>query len=206
MEFYLYKSELKVRLDGTEPIIFKKILDKDPVKGIKAMLYIFFACDESKNNPIKDVPFNEREEHALLNAFGSKTYNIQSLGTDWYTLITNGKEAYKKEIVKDEAKDLAVYDKKLDQFRTMLAATIPTIERNINKDGSITFSTNIDIINGVLANVVSLINTKASLVSMYLNGDASKVTRSGLSPLSRGEFKEEIYSINTITEDNEHNQ
>lgn len=202
MEFYLYRTQLKVKLDGTEPLVLKKMLDKDESIGTKALLYVFLSCDESKNNPIKDVPHNSRDSHALLNAFGSDTYDIgKQLGDEWLSFITNGKHAYKTNIVKEEEKDLAVYDKKLDQFRVMLSTTDPIIERNEDKDGNISFTTNIDIINGVLADVVNLINTKASLMSMYLNGDASKVIRAGLSPLSRGEFAEEIYSINTITEE-----
>ena len=96
---------------------------------------------------------------------------------------------YKKEIVQDMQKDVAAYDKKLDQFSEMLDKTHPTIERNKNSYDHISYSTNIDIINSVLRDVVSLIQAKASLIAMMVQGTVPKNLRGGLSPLIKGKIK-----------------
>lgn len=182
----LYKNSTVVDPDSLEYKEFKDILKKDNEIGNKVLLYVYLLCDLSHSNPIRDVTYLHRQEEALLIAFGNDCYNIEKeLGEDWNKLTVAAIKCYNKKIVKEDEKDIYAYDKKMDQFRFMLLETVPRIEKNEGMD-SISYTTNIDIINDVLENIVSLIQTKASIVSMIVQGTIPKHLRGGLSPLSSG--------------------
>lgn len=176
--------------DSLKEKIFKDIYNKDKTIGTQILIYVLLSCDLSADNPILEIPYSRRDEEARLISFGKFDFNIEKeFGPEWEQLALEGKRVYKLEYVTDEQKDISAYDKKLDQFLEMLETTHPTIERNENSYGAISYSTNIDIINGVLRDIVSLIQAKASLISMMVQGTIPKHLRGGLSPLSRGQVK-----------------
>lgn len=188
MKFKLDKSRTVVDRDSLQHDIFKKILDKDKEIGNKILLYVFLLCDISYDNPIRDVPYTEKENEARLVVFDDSDYSIyDNLGKEWSDLTIEAIRCYDKEIVQDDDKDIYAYDKKMDQFREMLMDTTPRIEKNFGQD-AISYSTNIDIINNVLEDIVSLIQTKASMVAMMVQGSIPKHLRGGLSPLSKGDI------------------
>ena len=167
---------------------FKDVLKKDNDIGNKILLYVFLLCDLSYSNPLRDVVYLHRQEEAKLIAFDSPTYDIEKeLGADWNKLTVDAIRCYNKNIVTEDEKDIYAYDKKMDEFRFMLLETTPRIEKNEGID-SISYTTNIDIINNVLEDIVSLIQTKASIVSMIVQGTVPKHLRGGLSPLTAGKI------------------
>lgn len=161
-----------------------EILDKDKELGTKALIYIFLCKDETPNNPLKDLPFDERENDARYRVFGDYHYSFTSeLGKEWATLISQGINAYE---LNEEEKDIFTYNKKIDELNTLLKGEPPKIykNRNVNTD-NITFSTNIGIINSILKDIINIIQAKASLVAMYTRGSAPRHLRGGLSPLAK---------------------
>ncbi len=189
MKFILIKSETVVDESTLKYKEFSALLKKDNTIGNKLLLYVYLLCDMSMGNPIKDVAYTDRQKEALSVVFNSETYDIKKeLGEDWNKLTIAAINCYNKNIVLEEEKDIYAYDKKMDQFRAMLLETIPRIEKNINKNEAISFSTNIEIINSVLEDIVSLIQTKSSIVSMIVQGTIPKHLRGGLSPLTTGKL------------------
>lgn len=194
MKLTLIKSKTVVDRDSLEYKEFTDLLDKDEEIGNQLLLYVFLMCDISSNNPIRDVPYKEKEAEARAVIFDDPDYNVfKELGKEWHDMLVAAIKCYEKNIVTDEEKDIYAYDKKMDQFREMLLETLPKIEKNFGTTG-VSYSTNIDIINNVLEDIVTLIQTKASLVSMMVQGTVPKHLRGGLSPLSTGQ-------INTIKND-----
>lgn len=188
MKFMLYKNRTTVDPSSLEYKEFSDILKKDSEIGNKILLYVYLLCDLSHNNPIRDVTYLHRQEEAKLIAFDSNVYDIErELGTEWNKLTIDAIRCYNKNIVTEDEKDIYAYDKKMDQFRFMLLETTPRIERNDTGD-SISYTTNIDIINNVLEDIVSLIQTKASIVSMIVQGSVPKHLRGGISPLTSGKI------------------
>lgn len=172
------------------------LLDSDKTKGkpkaTKALMYIFFRYDLSDDNPLSDIPYNKKREEALLRAYGDKDYDLnkEEGGDVWKNAVEAAGIAYRDEVVPDYQKDIAVYDKKMDQTREMLKITAPKIIKNEGgANGSVGFSTNIDIINKSLASILTIIQTKGSLISMHVDGVVPKHLRGGLSPLSKGKIK-----------------
>jgi hypothetical protein len=66
---------------------------------------------------------------------------------------------------------------------------------------NISYSTNMEIINSVLGDIVSLIQAKSSMVALHTTGIVPKHLRGGLSPLAKG--KVETNLDEDITDNNE---
>ena len=137
-----------------------------------------------------DRPWNTRREEALSVAFGSdltKFVALKDSNEKIRDLINKCIEVYLNKVNTDEQKDIATYSKKMDQFRVMLHDMKPIIAKNVNEfNEKITYSTNMDIINSVLSDIVSLIQAKASMIALHTTGQIPKHLRGGLSPLAHG--------------------
>ena len=155
-------------------------------------VFIFLLCDLSNDNPLVDRPYNTRREEALEVAFGKdlqEFIKIKDSSGNLRDLTNKAIDVYIKHVNTDEQKDIAAYSKKMDQFRVMLEGMKPTIEKNIHEvTGMISYSTNMDIINSVLRDVVSLIQAKASMIALHTTGVIPKHLRGGLSPLTKGKI------------------
>lgn len=190
MKLHLYKGNLSIDKNSLEEELHKTILKKDKVIGTKVLLYVFLYRDETSDNPLKDLPFYDREKEAMLRAFGNYNYNIEKeLGVDWNKLVMKASDEYP---ITDSQKDIYTYNKKMDQLDLLLKRTTPKIMRNerLSEGGSyVSFSTNIDIINSILKDITNIIQAKASLVAMHMLGSIPKHLRGGLSPLTKGKIK-----------------
>lgn len=190
MKLMVYKSKAVIDPESIQD--YKEFKDLQKVKkGDECLLYVFLSCDLSWDNPILEIPFTDKEFEAKLLAFGDGKYDIeQKLGPKTRVMVEEACAVYRKEIVLDEQKDIAAYDRKMDQFLEMLKNTVPTIEKNTSgESGVVSYSTNIEIINGVLQDIVVMIQSKSSLIAMMVQGTVPKNLRGGLSPLTLGRFK-----------------
>lgn len=127
-----------------------------------------------------DLPYYNKKKEALLRS-------LEKIPKDWEKDIAQALADYP---VAEEQKDINIYNKKMDEFNILLKDTIPKIERNTNENtGVVSFTTNIDIINGTLKDIINIIQAKASLVALYTTGSIPKHLRGGLSPLTKGKIK-----------------
>ena len=180
----IVEPELKQLLHELEDVI------KDTSIFDRVCIFIFLLCDLSNDNPLVDRPWNTRREEALSVAFGSdltKFVALKDSNEKIRDLINKFIEVYLNKVNTDEQKDIATYSKKMDQFRVMLHDMKPIIAKNVNEfNEKITYSTNMDIINSVLSDIVSLIQAKASMIALHTTGQIPKHLRGGLSPLAHG--------------------
>lgn len=184
-----------------------KTINKDEEIYDKICIFIFLLCDLSNDNPLVDRPYNTRREEALEVAFGSRLGDFKDILAENDTLrdlINKCIDFYIKEVNTDEQKDIATYSKKMDQFRVMLHGMQPVIEKNVHESTQmISYSTNMEIINSVLGDIVSLIQAKASMVALHTTGVVPKHLRGGLSPLAKGKVETVEELIETNTDDSE---
>ena len=202
----IVEPELKRLLHELEDVL------KDPSIFNRVCIFIFLLCDLSNDNPLVDRPWNTRREEALSVAFGddlTEFITLKDSNEKIRDLINRSIEIYIKNVNTDEQKDIATYSKKMDQFRVMLHEMKPVIAKNINEwNEKITYSTNMEIINSVLGDIVSLIQAKASMIALHTTGMIPKHLRGGLSPLAQGgiitESEPEILlDTDTSEEDNQ---
>ena len=86
-------------------------------------------------------------------------------------------------------KEIDLYDKKIYQFIDLLRSTEPEIIKNIHEiTGKVSFTTNIDIINSVLENVIDIVSNKLKLKEMKKTGrytSTLRPTKSGSSAVEK---------------------
>jgi len=197
MWFKLYKEKLSVDLDKLTNPEVRALWDLDDSEdkdiAIKALLFVYFIEDLSDDNPLSQIPYYNKHKECLYRAFGNESFDIeQELGTEWFEAITLARQSYREDIP-DTLKDISTFDRKMDELGLMLNKTAPIIKRNVNEnDDKITFATNIGIINKALNSVVSIIQSKASLVALHVQGTVPKELRGGLSPMSKGKIKTKL--------------
>jgi hypothetical protein len=195
----IIEPELKKYLDD-----IKKLLKDDDLFD-KLCIFIFLLCDLSNDNPLVDRPYNTRREEALDVAFQQDLQRFTAIKDANVVLRDNINKCidiYLKNVNTDEQKDIATYSKKMDQFRVMLQGMRPVIEKNVHEiTENISYSTNMEIINSVLGDIVSLIQAKSSMVALHTTGIVPKHLRGGLSPLAKG--KVETNLDEDITDNNE---
>lgn len=202
MKLIAYKGKVEIDPNSIVDTALKPLLDEldtilnDKELYTKVCLFIFLLCDLSNDNPLVDRPYNTRREEALEVAFGDSLQLFLALkdtNVAIRDIVNKCIDIYIKEINTDEQKDIATYSKKMDQFRVMLHGMKPTIEKNTHETtGMISYSTNMEIINSVLSDIVSLIQAKASMVALHTIGIIPKHLRGGLSQLTTGAIKTEI--------------
>jgi hypothetical protein len=198
MKLIAYKGEVQVDPASIIDPNLKRLLNElkiilnDPSLYDKVCIFIFLLCDLSNDNPLVDRPYNTRREEALEVAFGSDLARFMALKDNNEVIrdtINKCIEIYIKDVNTDEQKDIATYSKKMDQFRVMLNGMKPAIEKNTNdRTNMISYSTNMEIINSVLRDIVSLIQAKSSMVALHTTGIIPKHLRGGLSQLTTGEI------------------
>jgi seryl-tRNA synthetase len=150
---------------------FDNILKKVPKKRAnQILLYIFLMCDRSDQNLLRDVEAVFKEEQCLSRAFNSASTKFSE---DEQALIADAMTAYR--IFNDTPEDrlLRSIDLKMEQLSTMLNSTTPEIQRNVSKDNSVSFSSNLKIITDAIKEISNLMATKekvtANIMKLKLN-------------------------------------
>lgn len=120
----------KVVIDPTLLMVkeFTDILDYAKSKedlGNRLLLYIFYCCDLTNQNPMRDVDFRLKEEQAMSRALGpiKKT----SFTKKEEALISAAMDAYN--FFNESALERAglTYDQKIDEIRSLLEKTKPEL-------------------------------------------------------------------------------
>lgn len=106
---------------------------KDKDLGNRMLLYIFFCCDLTENNPLRDVDYRMKKEQAMARAFNTK--DKQFLKKE-ETLIDAAIDAYN--FFNETAIERATlaYDKKIDEIRSLLEDTQPEIFQTLDQHGN----------------------------------------------------------------------
>lgn len=169
---------------------FVDIIESDKssskLKSNKMFLYIFFMCDLTEDNPIRDSYDNKHKE-AMFRAFGNNS-KIKLTKAD-KALIQNGVECYIKYNETSEERALEVFDSKAAELRKAIDIMTPETAEN-SYDGVVSFVTNSKIISTGLAELAS-IHKKRDVIVASIRREALMTRVRGqmkLSPLSKGEI------------------
>jgi hypothetical protein len=158
-----------------------------PNRAEDALLFIYLAEDCSEDNPLSTMRFDEKEEEARRLVYGNKYLDSVYTPAE-LRMIDAAREEVNNLYVTDYHKDVRAYDKKIDQMSDLLNDTKPTIVKNTRTSNeNVTFSSNIDIINNILKDIVGLVTTKTMIIDSYVNGSSGKSIRGmSKSPLESG--------------------
>lgn len=185
MKIEMYKKEIIIS-EVNIPIL-EKIIEKDKVLGHKLCLYVFLTKDLSKDNPIATMSYLEKESQAKSIVFNNADYKFDD---DILPEVILAQEYYYKNFVDKTDKLLETYNNKMDQFNTLLSdpKNAPKIIKNESeKDGSISYASNIKIINSIMNDVLNIIVNKSTVQSLQ-NGEEI-ILRNKISPLENNKLK-----------------
>ena len=156
----------------------------DKRKANKMLYFVFLLCDLSEENPIRDVPYDHKEEEALFRAYGKKTHKFTKRELE---LVHPAVDTYLKYSKAAEERILEVFDDKAEEIRLVLEETKPETVEN-EKDGVVAFSTNTGIITKSLKELDYIKKQKINVMAAVKNEAMTQRVRGQLvlSPLSKG--------------------
>jgi len=109
---------------------FTDILDyatkkDDEDLGQRMLLYVFYCCDLTEQNPLRDVDYRLKESQANSRSFPGK--KPKEFNKKESSLVDSALDAYN--FLNETAIERATlaYDKKIDEIRTLLESTLPEI-------------------------------------------------------------------------------
>lgn len=105
---------------------------KDEKIAFDMLLYIYYCCDLTSDNPFKDVDYRLKEEQAYARIFGKKKLLAKEKA-----LIESGMDAYN--FFNENALERAglAYDKKIDEIRSLLDEVVPEVHPVMDESGEI---------------------------------------------------------------------
>jgi hypothetical protein len=161
-------------------------------KANKLLMFVFYLCDLTEENPLKDVPAEKKEEEAKFKAFADRRKEFTKSELKY---LIPAIDCYIKYNSTPEERILNKFDEKSEQLRDKLESTKPITKTN-SKGGITTFASNTGIITKGLNELNTIKKSKASVVAAVRREAMSQSIRGQqtLSPLSKGNIQ--LYSIN----------
>ncbi len=171
-ELEVYKRKLKIKNLNKlgKPLV--DLYEIDSKLGEKYCIYVFLAEDISKRNPIGSMQDADRRSEAMRILFGKENYKF----SDTVQRAIDAASEYYRERVNDQfEREMHTYDTKLDELGTLLDGIAPVITKNTSeKTSDVTFTSNIDLLNKVLKDIIDIIQTKTTLEAMYAAGELNE--------------------------------
>ncbi len=98
---------------------------KEPTLGNRMLLYIFYCCDLSNNNPMRDIDYRLKEEQAMNRALGP--INKKKFTVKEKKMIDAGVDAYNFFNENSLERATMTYDQKIDEIRSLLDKVQPEV-------------------------------------------------------------------------------
>jgi hypothetical protein len=146
-----------ILIDEFNDILKYGIKKKDEELANSMLLYVFFCCDLTEENFMKDVDFRQKPTQAKLRAFKIKDFKFSK---DEQKLIDAAIDAYNFFNETSAERSELILDQKIDEARVKLAETEIEVIRNINpQTGEVKFTSN----EGIISKIAEQIDTLMSL-------------------------------------------
>jgi len=158
---------------------------KKPELANKILLYIFFCCDLSEDNVMRDLDYRLKPEQARSRTLG-RDYKFSKIEEE---LINAGFDAYNFFNEKAPERAEMVLDKKIDETRALMESTAPETVRNVNATtGAITFTSNVEILGSFAKQIENFMEAKLRMKQTALKIENTGRVRGnkGSSMIERG--------------------
>lgn len=149
----------------------KKINDEELAN--RMLLYVFYCCDLTEDNPLKHIDYRVKEKEAFARSFqgtSKKKFNVAER-----KLIDAAIETYNYFNETSAERAIIAIDKKIDEARTKLEDEEVEIIRNVNENtGVVSFTSN----EGILSNLAKQIGEMMTL-KLQISNAAKKMENTG---------------------------
>jgi len=167
LKFQVYNN--KVCIDPSIILLeeFSNILayakkKKDEDLGNRMLLYVFFCCDLTEDNFMRDIDYRLKPEQAMSRAFLNK---ITKFDKEQSELIDAAIDAYNFFNETSAERAVLAIDKKIDEARTVLESTEIEIVRNQKDNGEVSFASNETILSKLATNIGALMTLKLNVMN-----------------------------------------
>jgi hypothetical protein len=178
-----------ILLEEFNNIVKYGIKKKNEELANSMLLYIFFCCDLTEDNPMRDVDFRQKPQQAKSRSFKDKAIKLSK---EEEKLLDAGIDAYNFfNETSGERSEMAL-DKKIDEARVKLQETELEVIRNVNPTTmEVKFTSNESIITKIAEQIDSLMTLKLKMKQTALKiQNTSRVKGGkGSSMIERGTFK-----------------
>jgi hypothetical protein len=100
--------------------------------GNRMLIYIFYCCDLTEQNPLRDIDYRLKEENAFSRAF--KKIKKKKFTVEEEKLIDAAIDCYNFHNETALERATLTYDRKMDEIRTLLESTEPEIHPVMDLD------------------------------------------------------------------------
>jgi hypothetical protein len=129
----------------------------------RMLIYVFYCCDLSEDNPMRDIDFRMKPEQAMSRAFRNEK---SSFTKEEQNLIDAAIDAYNFFNETSAERAILAIDKKIDEARTTLEGAQVEIIRNTNENtGVTTFASNENIIGNLAKQIGEMMTLKIQLTN-----------------------------------------
>ena len=167
--------------------IWNKDKSKDKLNANRMLYFIFLLCDIGKDNPLKDISSDKKEEEAKFRAYRSRDKVFSKEEID---LLEPSIKMYTELNMTAEERLLGSFDKKAEELSKLLEQTLPETVTNM-ENGVVSFVSNSKIIADALSKLSKIRTNREIIVSSIKKTAISQKVRGDLtlSPLVRGLLK-----------------
>lgn len=140
--------------------------------GNRMLIYVYYCCDLSEDNIMRDLDYRMKPEQAMVRAFSGKKDKFTE---QEQKLIDAAIDAYNFFNETSAERAVLAIDKKIDEARTKLEEEEIEIIRNVNEStGVVSFASNETILSKLAENIGKLMTLKISVMNA-----AKKMENSG---------------------------
>jgi len=155
---------------------FKSLYDYgekiEATMGSRFLLYVFYCCDLTPSNPMKDIDYRVKEAQAMSRAFRNVK---KSFPAKERVMVDAAIDAYNFFNETSAERAILAMDKKIDEARTVLEETDIEIIKNIKAtDGTISYASNETILGNLSKRIGDLMTLK-----IQISNSAKKLENSG---------------------------
>lgn len=144
---------------------------KEKGLGSRYLLYVFYCCDLTEDNPMRSIDYRQKPEQAMARAFKKKKTKFTGPESK---LVDPAIDCYNYFNETSAERAVIAMDHKIDEARTMLEKTEIQIVTNVKPTGEIGFVSNEGIIGNLAAKIGELMNLKIAITNA-----AKKLENSG---------------------------
>ncbi len=154
------------------------------LKANKLFSFVFYMCDLTEDNPCASRKAEDIETEAKFLAFHNKQYEFSKKE---FTLVQKAMHRYTRCNTTAEERIIEAFDIASEKLLDKLNTTSPKVVKN-EKDGTISYATNVPIITTGLTQLDDIKKRKLAIIASIKNQAVSNRVRGKitLSPLSKG--------------------
>lgn len=179
-----------ILLDEFNDIIKFGIKRKDTGLSDRLLLYVYYCCDLTEENFMKDLDFRQKPAQAKARALKNKDYKFSK---EEEKLVDAAMDAYNYFNEGAAERSEIALDKKIDEARVELERTTLEIVRNINpQTGVVTFSSNDEIITRIAKQIDIMLELKLKMkqTAIKIQNTSRVKGGKGSSMIERNTFSE----------------